>query len=297
GLINEKFNWGKEEIERFEYQGFTRTLYKYTYTFTFDGETGEDCAIFIGSESVNGNAAFFMFTEPMLQEGSKALPWRPNPQDIKYDIQILSSEIDQQAKEIALRVKEEKYETDMDDMNIRVTEAESSITQNADNIKSKVEKNGVISTINQSPEEIEIDAERVSIDGDLVVENGKVYIKDGIITNEMIAGDAKIDGAKIGNATITNAKIANVNADKIKSGILDTEKAIVRVKRGKQAIQMDDTGFVTVDSNGTERIHIGIRNLGGKGQSDPSTIRFFSGNGSKSAGVGMNVNDTFVVGT
>src|SRR5699024_3317611 len=115
--------------------------------------------------------------------------------------------------------------------------------------------------------------------------------------NEMIAGDAKIDGAKIGNATITNAKIANVNADKIKSGILDTEKAIVRVKRGKQAIKMDDTGFVTVDSNGTERIHIGIRNLGGKGQSDPSTIRFFSGNGSKSAGVGMNVNDTFVVGT
>src|SRR5699024_9219166 len=73
-LINEKFNWEKEEIERFEYQGFTKTLYKYTYTFTFDGETGEDCAIFIGSESVNGNAAFFMFTEPMLQEGSKALP-------------------------------------------------------------------------------------------------------------------------------------------------------------------------------------------------------------------------------
>lgn len=208
-----------------------------------------------------------------------------------------SSSINEQAKQIALRVTENTYNADMESMTNKVSKAEASIQINADEIVNKVGKNGVVSSINHSPEEVKIDAERVSIDGDLLVENGKVYIKDEIITNSMIAGDAKIDFAKIANVKVTNAMIDSVNANKIKSGILDAEKVMVRVKNGTQAIQIDDKGFESVDSSGNVRIHIGIRNIGGKGQSDPSTIRFFGGSGNRSAGVGMNVNDTFVIGS
>ncbi|WBX81094.1 phage tail protein [Virgibacillus salarius] len=207
------------------------------------------------------------------------------------------STIEQQANEIAQRVKATTYEADMSDMNIRVTHAESEIIQHADEILQRVEKNGVVSSINQSPEEIRINAERIAINGDLVVNDGKVYIKDGVITNNLIAGNANIDGAKIANASITNAKIANINADKINAGILDANKVLVRVKNGTQAIEINDNGFETVDNNGNIRIHIGVQNIGGKGQSNPATIRFFGGSGSVSAGVGMNVNNHFIIGS
>ena len=71
----------------------------------------------------------------------------------------------------------------------------------------------------------------------------------------------------------------------------------IRVKNGIQAIQIDDKGFESIDSKGNVRIHIGIRDIAGKGQSDPSTIRFFSGNGSNVASIGMNVNDDFIIGS
>lgn len=50
----------------------------------------------------------------------------------------------------------------------RVTAAEASIRVNADNIESKVSKDGVISTINQSAESVKIQASKVEIDGTAV---------------------------------------------------------------------------------------------------------------------------------
>lgn len=47
----------------------------------------------------------------------------------------------------------------------RISSAESSITHNAENITLKVSKDGVISSINQSPESVTIDANRVNIAG------------------------------------------------------------------------------------------------------------------------------------
>ncbi len=53
----------------------------------------------------------------------------------------------------------------------RVTAAEASIKVNADNIESKVSKDGVISSINQSAETVKIKAEKVEIDGTAVFNN------------------------------------------------------------------------------------------------------------------------------
>lgn len=52
-----------------------------------------------------------------------------------------------------------------DALGARMTSAESSITQNAENINLKVSKDDVISSINQSAESVKIQASKVEIDG------------------------------------------------------------------------------------------------------------------------------------
>ena len=54
---------------------------------------------------------------------------------------------------------------DVDAIDTRVTSAESSITQNANNIALKVSQDGVIASINASPESVTINANRVNIAG------------------------------------------------------------------------------------------------------------------------------------
>ncbi len=125
---------------------------------------------------------------------------------------------------------------------------------------------------------------------------GTAQIENGAVTNAKI-GNATIDTAKIANSSITDAKIASLRADKISGGTVDANNVTVKVKNGVQEIQLNDKGIEAIDSRGNVRIHLGVRNIAGKGQSDPSTIRFFSGNGSTSAGVGMNVNGHFIIGS
>ena len=57
------------------------------------------------------------------------------------------------------------FEDFTDNIENRISSAESSITQNADNIALKVNKDGVISAINQSAEEITIDASKIDLSG------------------------------------------------------------------------------------------------------------------------------------
>lgn len=142
--------------------------------------------------------------------------------DLTSRIATAESTITQQASAIELRVTKTTYDTDINaastGLKARMTTAEASIKTNADNIELKVAKNGVISSINQSAEAIKIQAAKVEIDGDLTVTNGLVRIKQGIITNSMIAANALIDFAKIANISVTDAMIVNISATKLKSG-------------------------------------------------------------------------------
>ena len=69
------------------------------------------------------------------------------------------SQTEQDITGITSRVSD--VESDTTSLGTRMTSAESSITQNANNIALKVNKDGVISEINQSPESITINANRV----------------------------------------------------------------------------------------------------------------------------------------
>src|SRR5690625_4871576 len=92
--------------------------------------------------------------------------------------------------------------------------------------------------------------------------NAGIDVAPYTITDQLIAQDANIDGAKIGDATITSAKIANLIGDLITAGIikdkddrvlfnlddgiLNINDGAINIKRPDGAVWMQD-GMVTQD--------------------------------------------------
>ena len=89
----------------------------------------------------------------------------------------------------------------------RVTAAEASISVNADNIESKVSKDGVISSINQSAETVKIEASRVEIDGTAVFSAISSNVDDAI-TGKGYQTSSQVESAitSKGYATTTQAQ-------------------------------------------------------------------------------------------
>lgn len=89
----------------------------------------------------------------------------------------------------------------------RVTAAEASIRVNADNIESKVSKDGVISSINQSAETVKIQASKVEIDGTAVFSAISSDVDDAI-TSKGYQTSSQVNSAitSKGYATTTQAQ-------------------------------------------------------------------------------------------
>ena len=105
-----------------------------------------------------------------------------------------SSEAIQTATAITTRVSQ--IETDIGNVEGRISTAESSITQLSTAITLRVEKDGIISSINQTPEEIKIESDRINLSGYVTFSgNGSgesVINGDNIITNNLqVNGDFK----------------------------------------------------------------------------------------------------------
>lgn len=80
-----------------------------------------------------------------------------------------------------------------DALGARMTSAESSITQNAENINLKVSKDGVISSINQSAESVKIQASKVEIDGTAIFTNSDFQSQ---LSNQNYATTGQVATAK-----------------------------------------------------------------------------------------------------
>ena len=92
----------------------------------------------------------------------------------------------------------------------------SEITQTAEKIELKVDKNGVISSINQTAEEITIDASKISLNGAVTANNNVKISTDGKIT----AKNANIEGKiKSSSATITGGTI-HIETEKSNENII-----------------------------------------------------------------------------
>ena len=203
----------------------------------------------------------------------------------------------------------------------------SSITQMAKDINLRVEKDKVINQINISTEGILIDGDNIWITGQTKIDNaviGSGQIKDLAVTTAKIA-DLAVNSAKIkdlsaskltsgtidakvinvlnlnasnmttGTLNGANVNVINLNAASITSGTLNASLVRLMAQNGKKTVEITGSGFSTTDNNGTLRMVIGVRDLAGDGQSDPSNVVFYSGNGKNSTYIGTNVEDTFSI--
>lgn len=116
---------------------------------------------------------------------------------------------------LAGEVELKASQVDLDNAEERLSIAEATLTVLPDEIEARVEKDGVISSINQSPESVKISAAMVHIDGDLVVDNGLVRLKDAIIDSVHIKDNALV-GRMFADEVITNRMIAgDISGEKI----------------------------------------------------------------------------------
>ena len=203
----------------------------------------------------------------------------------------------------------------------------SSITQMAKDINLRVEKDKIINQINISTEGILIDGDNIWITGKTKIDNaviGSGQIKDLAVTNGKLANLAVDNGkikdlsaSKLTSGTIdakvinvlnlnasnmttgtlngANVNVINLNAASITSGTLNASLVRLMAQNGKKTVEITGSGFSTTDNNGKLRMTIGVRDLAGDGQSDPSNVVFYSGNGENSTYIGTNVEDTFSI--
>ena len=127
----------------------------------------------------------------------------------------------------AVSIKANQIQTKVTQIDGDITTAQSTITQQATQISLRVEKNKVISEINQSSESIKIAANKVDITGLVTFTHlqtaGQTIINGGNITT------GTLDCSKI---TVTNLNAGSIttgtfNASRIGAGILDCSKITV----------------------------------------------------------------------
>ena len=117
-----------------------------------------------------------------LEYGNKATDWTPAPEDIDSEISALGT---------------------------RVTSAESSITQNANQIATKVSKDGVISSINQSAESVTINASKVNLNGQLTIGHFSDALANQVNTASTNASTALTNAATAQSTANTATNKAN----------------------------------------------------------------------------------------
>lgn len=99
--------------------------------------------------------------KPKLEKGNVATDWTPAPEDMDARVSSAETKIDQTAHALTLTASK----TEVDAVEGRMTQAEASIGLMADEIALKVERDGIISAINFSPEAIKMSADRIEFDG------------------------------------------------------------------------------------------------------------------------------------
>lgn len=159
---------------------------KYTATYT---------AYATGSLSFHPMRAdvTFYLVNVKLEHGSKATDWTPAPEDTDSKITSLETWKTEASQKItkdgivATVGNYYAYQSDLTSAEDRIAEAESTLTQHADEIALRVTKDGVIGAINLTSEEAKIIAEKITLEG--------ATIADAFTcTNLTVTGDSVFEG-------------------------------------------------------------------------------------------------------
>jgi hypothetical protein len=177
------------------------------------GGSGMDEEIIIKLEDKINNL------QSQLTMTAKEIATKVSKQDYEKDINgvlqrvtLAESSISQTAEQIKNTVSKSVYEKDQNGVLQKISTMESSITQTAESIKSVVKKDDIISSINQSAEQIQISANRISFEGTAIFDNLEGELKKQMYEIEQAANQAKqlVDLWKVsGTTTINGGMIAS----------------------------------------------------------------------------------------
>ncbi|WP_313429866.1 phage tail spike protein [Siminovitchia terrae] len=171
-----------------------------------------------------------------LEKGNKATGWSPAPEDTDARITSAETLIEQKADKLALSA----VSTSVDSLTGRMSNAESSINLLSNEIIFKVNKDGVIASINVSPEGVRISGNKHHITGQTLIDDaviGTAAIADLAVTNAKLANlsvgtaqmqNLSVTNAKIASLAVDDAKIADLSVTKLKAGTIDTSKIKIR---------------------------------------------------------------------
>ncbi len=159
------------------------------------------------------------YKEVKLEKGNRATDWSPAPEDIDANLSEMKSSIDLKADSATLEVVSRKVNTNTGNLETAMTSLEFFRNE----IKLKVDVDGVISSINLSKEGVRIDGNKHHI-------TGQTLIDDGVIGTAAIANLAVdrfhlkqgiIDNVHIADATIEHTKMKSLNVDHVVAGEMD----------------------------------------------------------------------------
>ncbi|WP_262372681.1 phage tail spike protein [Sutcliffiella horikoshii] len=231
-------------------------------------------------------------------EGNRATDWTPAPEDVQGQIdghagRITTAEtsILQQANQIALKASQ----TSLDTLSGRVTTAEANINLLSDEIDLRVEKDGVISSINQSAETIRISASKIHIDGSVTFANGydpTTKVKQTSISWE--TGDVNdwvilLCGIGSGSSNYVLGRLygkrvsGHANAAVIDVVVNHTSTSLPSASFRSVGVQSADKyELITCDYNGSS--YVGLRYIGGSMYQIWNNGAYFDGEYNSTAG-------------
>src|SRR5699024_457308 len=228
----------------------------------------------VGLQIYNSDGNEFYMKELQIEKGNKATDWTPAPEDALARFDHIETEwtqtfdtFSQTVSSIDGRVSSQEQtvsgmqsivydpETGLSSLNTQLAnliqvavtgeEMTGAISVLENNINARVEKGDVINQINISDENILIQANKIMALGDVVVD-GKLTI-----TDEFIAPNAQIDGAKIADATIGSAKIVNLDVDKIVGNTSEFTRSSWNSTAGGN-VRIEGSGIRTFAPDGSE---------------------------------------------
>ena len=189
--------------------------------------------------------------------------------DIRLEVSNLQTDLEGQIKENktainlnATDINLRATKSEVNSLGERVTTAEAAINLNADNIELKVSKNGVISSINQSPESVTINASKINLVGAVSFNsfnsslqstiNGKVSSSSlGSLAYENAVSSAMLDSTIISGGYIKTSLI-DVDALVAKKVVTssDSNGVAITMQDGYMSMKKGDTTLVGISSGG-----------------------------------------------
>lgn len=236
------------------------------------------------------NGVYYVY-HSKLENGNQAMDWTVAPEDTEEILDDLSNDVSnlklsvtkesliatigthyvtdeafgRYKSEVSLALTKDSIIATVGDYYVTpdgLTEMKSQIAQNANSISTKVEKNGVISAINQTAESVKISAGKITLSGATIAESFTA-------TNLTITGNSvfkgKLEGATgdfSGKITATSGKIAGfeISGSSMYSANLFLNSTGLTIKDSVgTAFRLDYLGFNMYENNGsTDSLVFGI---------------------------------------